>query len=404
MPSQATHHAGPVSHLLAPGLIILLILIGGAQIGGLVWVQRSPAMGLGAMLLPASGALVMVIGLALWMTRHRAARSLDGLGTALTRIAAGDFDTPVAVTGRGDSAAVTAGAVEALRRRAQAAQAEAADAANARETARREHIATRAQTADALERDIGGIASGLGVAAASLGAAADRMAQATGAADSRAQGTAEAVIAAAGNVQAVAAAAEQLSASVAEIARQVAASTAIGHEAVAAASASDRTVAGLSEAASRIGDVVRLIGDIAGQTNLLALNATIEAARAGDAGKGFAVVASEVKILAAQTAKATEEIGAQIGAMRKATEEAVQAVRGIAAAVGRMDEATGAIAAAVEQQGSATREIARNAAGAAAGTDRAAGGMGQLQGDVAAAAEALSLLRAARARSSQTDS
>jgi methyl-accepting chemotaxis protein len=119
----------------------------------------------------------------------------------------------------------------------------------------------------------------------------------------------------------------------------------------------------------RIGDVVRLIGDIAGQTNLLALNATIEAARAGDAGKGFAVVASEVKQLAGQTARATEEIGAQITAIQTATQRAVTTIRGIAEVVGQVDEIATAIAAAVEEQGAATQEIARNVTDAAQGTN-----------------------------------
>ncbi len=153
----------------------------------------------------------------------------------------------------------------------------------------------------------------------------------------------------------------------------------------------DATVQGLSEAASRIGDVVRLIGDIAGQTNLLALNATIEAARAGEAGKGFAVVASEVKSLAGQTAKATEEIGRQIAEMQAATSQAVAAIRGIGATVARTSEIATTIAAAVEEQGSATQEIARSAAQVAEATGTVAAriesgrGAAQSTGDSAAA-------------------
>ena len=117
----------------------------------------------------------------------------------------------------------------------------------------------------------------------------------------------------------------------------------------------------MNEAAGRIGDVVKLITDIAEQTNLLALNATIEAARAGEAGKGFAVVASEVKSLANQTAKATEDITAQIGGMQSATMRSIQAIGAIEHPIREIGEISGAIAAAVTEQGAATREIARSA-------------------------------------------
>jgi methyl-accepting chemotaxis protein len=127
-------------------------------------------------------------------------------------------------------------------------------------------------------------------------------------------------------------------------------------------------VAELANAAARIGDVVELINAIAGQTNLLALNATIEAARAGEAGRGFAVVASEVKALAEQTAKATGEIGQQIGGIQNATEESVGSIKEIGETIARMSEIASAIASAVEEQSSATREISRNVQQAAHGT------------------------------------
>ena len=110
----------------------------------------------------------------------------------------------------------------------------------------------------------------------------------------------------------------------------------------------------------RIGDVIKLITAIAEQTNLLALNATIEAARAGEAGRGFAVVAGEVKALSSQTAKATEEIGAQIAAMQSATGRSIQAIAGIERTIREIGEISGAIASAVTEQGAATQEIARS--------------------------------------------
>jgi methyl-accepting chemotaxis protein len=175
------------------------------------------------------------------------------------------------------------------------------------------------------------------------------------------------------NVQTVASATEELSASINEISRQVAESTGIAGEAVTQAERTNAQVHALADAAQRIGDVVKLISGIAGQTNLLALNATIEAARAGEAGKGFAVVASEVKSLATQTAKATEEITAQVAAIQEATGSSVQAIQAIGETISRVNHIAAAIAAAVEQQGAATQEIARNVQQAAAGTTEVSG-------------------------------
>jgi hypothetical protein len=152
----------------------------------------------------------------------------------------------------------------------------------------------------------------------------------------------------------------------------------VSRQAVARAEAGQESIHGLTDATARIGDVVRLISDIAGQTNLLALNATIEAARAGEAGKGFAVVAGEVKALAAQTARATAEIAGQIDMMRAATTQTTTAVNEIGSMIGRMDEAAAAIAAAVEQQSVTTREIATSVQAVSGATTQSAQAMGQV--------------------------
>ncbi|MGG5886681.1 methyl-accepting chemotaxis protein [Falsiroseomonas sp. HC035] len=230
----------------------------------------------------------------------------------------------------------------------------------------------KVRLADTFETEIGAVVAAVADSAARLQDSAVALSGTAATSGQEAAAVAAAGGRAQGDVHAVAAAAEEMASSVHEISRQVGEAAQVARRAVAEAQATDTTVQGLSEAAARIGDVVRLIGDIAGQTNLLALNATIEAARAGEAGKGFAVVASEVKSLAGQTAKATEEIAAQIGQMQQATSQAVTAIRGIGATVERTSEIATAIAAAVEEQGAATQEIARSAAQVAEATQTVA--------------------------------
>ena len=231
-----------------------------------------------------------------------------------------------------------------------------------------QRVTEQARLADTFEADIGAVVDSVATSAGQLQDAARTLTDAAAEAGREAVAVSEAGMQANADVQAVAAAAEEMAASVEEITRRVAEAADVARRAVAEAKATDSTVRGLAEAASRIGDVVRLIGEIAGQTNLLALNATIEAARAGEAGKGFAVVASEVKNLAGQTAKATEEIGRQISEMQGATNQAVDAIRAIGTTVDRTSDIATAIAAAVEEQGATTREIARSAAQVAEAT------------------------------------
>ncbi len=218
------------------------------------------------------------------------------------------------------------------------------------------------------ERSVGAIAASVGDSAEALTQAATTMTEAVAESGQRIAAVSGASEQASGSVAAAAAAAEELAMSVTEIGRQMEESTRIASQAVREADATDACVGSLSTAAERIGDVVKLIGDIAARTNLLALNATIEAARAGEAGKGFAVVASEVKNLAAQTARATGEIAEQIDGMRQSTGQAVTALRGISATIQRMNDIATTIAGSVEEQGLATQEIARAVQQAAAGT------------------------------------
>jgi methyl-accepting chemotaxis protein len=194
----------------------------------------------------------------------------------------------------------------------------------------------------------------------------------------RADSAVKAFHAASTNVDSAAAATDELSHSIAEIGRQLAQTGSIVAHATDEARRTDNEIAGLASGAQKIGDVVKLIRDIAGQTNLLALNATIEAARAGEAGRGFAVVAAEVKSLAVETGKATEEIASHILAVQESTTSAVTAIRHIATRMQEINQNTVALAAAVEEQNAATGEISHNVASAAQGTGQVVGVLGEV--------------------------
>jgi methyl-accepting chemotaxis protein len=197
------------------------------------------------------------------------------------------------------------------------------------------------------------------------------------------------------SVENVACAAQELSASIDDISRQASHAAGIANRAVDRARETDDTVQGLAKTAGRIGEVVGLINTIAAQTNLLALNATIEAARAGDAGRGFAVVASEVKSLASQTAKATEDISAQIADIQKVAGDAIDAIKGIGSIIGEVNEVATAIAAAVEEQGAATQEITRSTQHAAQGTKNVSENITGVKTDAGTAASAAENVRLA---------
>jgi methyl-accepting chemotaxis protein len=227
--------------------------------------------------------------------------------------------------------------------------------------------AARRELATGFEQKIGGIVEAVAVAAGEMQGLSSTMSHSHAETARRTAAAASASKQASANVATVAHATEELNASIDTIARQVTRSAEIAAKAAEEARRTNAVVAGLAADTQKIGEVMTLIQNIASQTNLLALNATIEAARAGDHGRGFAVVANEVKALANQTAKATEDISAQVQGIQNTTGQAVNAIQAIGGTIAEIDGIASEIAAAIEQQGAATRQISGNVQQAARG-------------------------------------
>jgi methyl-accepting chemotaxis protein len=312
----------------------------------------------------------LLVGIALmWLIGRSIAGPVIAMTAAMRGLAAGDRTIEIPARGRRDEIGEMAGAVEVFKTSMIDADRLRAEQEQMKARAETEKRAVMNRMADDFEASVNGIVRGVSAAATELQSTAQSMSATAEETTRQATTVAAASEQASTNVQTVAAAAEELAASVVEVSRQVAESARIAGKAVEDARRTNVEVEALAQTAQKIGDVVKLINDIAGQTNLLALNATIEAARAGEAGKGFAVVASEVKSLATQTAKATEDIAAQVKAIQGATGGAVGAIRAIGETIGQISQIATGIASAVEQQGAATKEIARNIQQAAAGTN-----------------------------------
>jgi methyl-accepting chemotaxis protein len=334
--------------------------------------------------------IAVISGSIAWMIGRSISRPLGQLGARMRALADGVLEGDIPGAGRRDEVGAMAATVQIFKDNALRIRGLEKVEAETQERAASERRAAMDNLANDFERSVNGIVRSVSTAAAGMQTTAQSMTATASDASARAATVGAASQSASNNVGTVAAAAEELSSSVAEISRQVTRSSEIASKAVGDAERTNATVQALSTGAEKIGEVVKLIHSIAAQTNLLALNATIEAARAGESGRGFAVVASEVKALANQTAKATEEISAQVSAMQASTSDAVLSIGGISETIAQMSEITVSISAAIDQQGDATREIARNIQSVATGSSEISAHIGGVTTAAAATGSAAS--------------
>ena len=328
------------------------------------------------------GVVVVAGVLVNWIISRMISGPMVQIIGAMTRLADGDTKIDVMTGDRRDEIGQIGRALEVFRQKTIEVDRMQAEKVALEEQAAREKKAAMEALAGEFEARLMGIVETVASSSQRMQTTAQSLSQVAERTQRQASTVAHSAEMASSNVQTAASAAEEMSASIGEINRQVAEATQITNQADAEAARTNETVRGLADAGSKIGEVIELISGIAEQTNLLALNATIEAARAGEAGKGFAVVASEVKNLASQTARATEEIGAQIAGMQTATGSAVSAISAIGATIAKVKAISDTISTAVSEQGVATREIAMSTQHAAAGTAE----VGNTIGEVADAA------------------
>ncbi|WP_323796952.1 methyl-accepting chemotaxis protein [Nisaea sp.] len=357
------------------------------------------------LLLAVGGISVLLSLLIGWLLVSRQVVSrINGLASTMGVIADGNLDTDVDTSG-GDEITTMARTVEIFRDNGREVERLREEQQRAEARSAEERRQAMLNLADTFEQSVKAIVDQVGLSAREMEKSSEGMVNSSEQVKMESSGVLTIAETTSNNVNTVAAAAEELSASVQEISTNISETSRVAQMAADKAQDTDRIVTSLDEESQKIGEVVKLITDIAEQTNLLALNATIEAARAGDAGKGFAVVASEVKNLATQTAKATEEISAQINAVQLNTNQAVDAIREIGNLIGDMTEKMVAVSSAVEEQGASTDEIARSTSEAAQSTGQVSAtmnGMMTVAGEAGTAAD--QVLSAAKGVAGQAQS
>jgi methyl-accepting chemotaxis protein len=325
-----------------------------------------------------SGGVLFIVALGLFAIAQGVVRPIVSMTAAMERLADGERTISIPSLARRDEVGAMARAVEVFKENALRVDAMEAERIGNEERIAEERQAAMQQVATEFETSIGNILKTVSSASLAIERAAGSLTTTAETTQDMSKMVAVASEQSSANVQSAAAATEEMASSITEISRQVQHSQRIALAAVNQAEGTNGRIAELAHSVSRIGEVIKMITAVAEQTNLLALNATIEAARAGEAGRGFAVVASEVKALSAQTAKATEEIAAQVTHMQTATAQSVSAIKEISSTIGQISEISTAIAAAVEEQGAATQEIARNVQQAAIGATKVTGSIAQV--------------------------